>query len=363
MRTILNSIFLLLVAIVLSSCNSENRKPIPASGDLSSSDITETRVHLSNANLYPNDNSQFFTINPKLQNSITGAMGTKISFPAECFGKINGNITIELIECYRIQDMILNHLSTCTENGSLLETEGMIYINALNEYGDTLEIINGQVKIQMPTDSIKNDIQIFEANPTGNSWAWNLTEIAVTSNSNSIKGEGYQSTEDNHSVPVLIPANSGKDTTNKTSSPFNVVIDDKIKNENIPYYIFQISQMGWINCDRFLNLESNDLIFIAPKELTTLSMYLVLDNYNSILVPENEWMVNQHIKFSNVPNGEPYTIVVLSTKAEEVLLGISSYTNHQDTITCPPLDIVTRQELTNLLYERFGSNIWNRPKV
>ncbi|RZJ69464.1 hypothetical protein [Flavobacterium sp.] len=74
---------------------------------------------------------------------------------------------------------------------------------------------------------------------------------------------------------------------------------------------FRTPQLGWINCDRFLNLpgDKSDLAFdIGNNELTTI--FLVFRNSKSVLARTTSASA---VTFANLPRGEPVTAIAIKS--------------------------------------------------
>lgn len=342
-------IFAFAVYLALFSCNLEDKTNNEQ--QTTGKAYKDTTVVLTRYKLQ--QNVQTFEINTKKQQTIRGKQGTEVTFPLDCFNKVKGKVKIELIECYSIQDMILNGLSTETTDGKLLESDGMIYLNALNEIGDTLEIKQGKIKVQMPTEDRKTGIQIFEGVGNSKAVTWNLSRSVLISQNNKSstpnnEGELYADGDD-----FLHQAQFKKEDS-------QIIIDKQIKNEFLINYVFSISKMGWINCDRYIEGETSPLIVNVPKESIGASYYLVLKNYNSSVPPRST--KNGTLSFM-IPVNEPYTIVALSSKGDDIYFNMMDYTGEKSEVDFSELESVARQELTDLLLEKFGKDIWSRPRV
>lgn len=145
--------------ILLFSCNSPSTS--------SNSDLTET-FKFSETDPFKNSitESEFFEIDPNKDNVLEGSKGTLIAAPEGCFLDKNGNpvtenIQIELTECLSMEEMILSNLTTTSE-GKLLETDGMIYLNATSN-GEQLTIDkNNPIYIEIPTDKVKARMQVYK---------------------------------------------------------------------------------------------------------------------------------------------------------------------------------------------------------
>ena len=116
--------------------------------------------------------------------------------------------------------------------------------------------------------------------------------------------------------------------------------------------------MGWINCDRYIEGETKPLIVNVPKEYAAASYYLVLKNYNSSVPPKR---TNDGKLSFMVPVNEPYTIVALSSKGEDIYFNMMDYTGGKSEVNFSELKPVTRLVLLDKLLEKFGKDIWSRP--
>lgn len=346
----------LLVGLVLFSCNSENEQE---NGHTTQDKDTTSVLSVYNAGA--ERKVQTFEINTSKQQIIKGEQGTVVTFPPGCFGKIQGKVKIELIECYSIQDMMFNGLSTQTTDGKLLESDGMIYLNALNEKGDTLKIKHGKVSVKMPTEQVKEEIQIFEGVEKYNAVTWNLSNEKTIINQQNVNHDTKTPIEsETKEITYLSEKDSILQTQPKTGQS-QIGIDKKIKNEFLVNYVFNITKMGWINCDRFIEGENKDLFVIVGEGQENVSLYLVLDKLNSNVMPRNPKAVNGKFEFRNIPVKESFTLVALATKGDKIYFGMANHATNDGTVNCPELKPVTRQELTDLLMKKFGKDIWSRP--
>lgn len=306
---------------------------------------------------------QTFQINPNKKQKIKGKQGTVITIPAGCFGKEDQNIKIEMIECYSIQDMLLNGLSTQTANGKLLETDGMIYLNAMNEEGDTLAIKEREVRVEMPTKNRKEDIHIFEGEQKNGHIVWNLsneTLIIKDSKEQEIKGNPNTKGE---MVDAEEPTSDSLPSDFYEIKRDTITFDKSVAGDRIINYVFNISNLGWINCDRFMDGDSKKIHVNIHKNELNATLYLILNNYNSFMIPLYQIPRDGKFEFLNIPLSESFTLLALGTKGEQVYFGMSDYNSTEEIFNYPELEPVTRQDLTSQLLEKFGKDIWNRPKI
>jgi hypothetical protein len=343
--------FVSIACFVLLSCNLESNK-VNQKQVIVESEI-DTAIILSEYNSRYRENVQSFDINTSKQETIKGRQGTVVTFSTGCFEKAQGKVKIELIECYSIQDMLLNRLSTETTDSKLLESDGMIYLNALNEQGDILKIKQEKVKVQMPTPRFKKGIKYFWGTEQGNYIIWNL-------------GSEKLIREDNSNIElVIVPPEMEISKIESKDSLFQpnivkpqIIVDKKTKTENLINYVFSISKMGWINCDRYIEGKTEELIVNVPKNSIGASYYLVLKNYNSSVLPKK---TNDGRLSFMLPLNEPYTIVALSSIGELTYFNMQDYTGKESEVDFSELQPITRQELMDKLLEKFGKDIWSRP--
>lgn len=104
---------------------------------------------------------QVFCIHPKGDTIIRLDQGTIVSFPPFPFGDLDVPcVEIRLKEFYKKSDMVMENLST-TSNGRLLESAGMVYIEAVID-DSLIELASGKkVLVMMPADTLRDDMQGF----------------------------------------------------------------------------------------------------------------------------------------------------------------------------------------------------------
>lgn len=121
--------------------------------------------------------SQYFEIDANFDFLIEGESGTQIFIPSNSFinensETITGKVEIELIEVLSVADFIKTNLQTLS-NGDLLQSEGMLFIDAKSN-GQTVTLSSDK-KLQIELPKINNydvasDIRIFSGtyDSTGN---------------------------------------------------------------------------------------------------------------------------------------------------------------------------------------------------
>lgn len=105
--------------------------------------------------------------------------------------------------------------------------------------------------------------------------------------------------------------------------------EEKIRNENynetsvfeVNRYLFSTTQLGWLNCDRFLkeNRKLTDL-FILDENSDNTIVNLIFHRFKS-LVPGN--IESEKVVFQNIPEGEMVTIVAIKADESKILFSVT----------------------------------------
>jgi TonB family protein len=124
---------------------------------------------------------QSFTINVDIDTTITCQEGTKITFFANSLvckntgEAIKGNITVQVTEYYKLSDLLFANLTT-TSDGEILETGGMINIEAYAK-GEKLILDEGRtIQVYFPTKKKKKGMRLFLGRWKNNKVNWISTE-------------------------------------------------------------------------------------------------------------------------------------------------------------------------------------------
>lgn len=354
MNQIRRILFPIVVSLFVYSCGSNSDSKNTSNTNTNEEINNTSTVAFEGEGLNSETFIQTFEINPTKEQEIKGENGTVIIFPNGCFGNIRETVKVNLIECYSIPNILFNKLTTSTFDGKLLESDGMIYLNAFSEKGDTLKIKSGKLKIQMPTIQVKEGIQIFEGIEDNDHINWKLSnEKMITKN----VPVGDYTTEDE----VISQNPKRKDSLSQNN--VKKLVDKKIKNENLLSYVFQITKMGWINCDRYIESKNpvELIVEINPNDKAG-KFYLVFGNSNSIVVGDEMANTESKLIFKNIPKNEPITIVGMYTEGDKIFFAMKDYKVTGESISFPALTLTSRDDLSSAMLEKFGKDIWSRPR-
>jgi hypothetical protein len=108
---------------------------------------------------------QEFSVDTKKDTSLTCKNGTVVSIPQNCFldengDAVSGDVKIKVVEALSMSDFLKNNLQTYSD-GKLLESAGMIYIDASANNKPLLLKDSSSLHIEMPTDFKGPDYKIF----------------------------------------------------------------------------------------------------------------------------------------------------------------------------------------------------------
>jgi len=193
---------------------------------------------------------QIFHLTTSTDTVITCKEGTKLTIPANCFvtaeGKeVGGIVKFKTQEFYSKADILLAGLTTLSD-GKLLESGGMLNMQAYAEGKELKLKLGTSIKIEMPAKNKKKDMQLFNGvkDKTGNI-NWVLTKNEQPSYLD-IETNSYKEYWDSYEI---IPAKTVLSSTMKVSqnnllmerSYKHKYADNIISNEKINTYTIKFS--------------------------------------------------------------------------------------------------------------------------
>jgi hypothetical protein len=309
----MKTIYILIFSIVMFSCQKE-KTSLP---------IEENSIAI--ASQLKTNKLQTFEFVLKKDTVISGKEGTKVWITKDLFENYtNGKITFELKEFYSKEDMILNGLSTVTDNDELLESSGMFYIN-FTEDGKQLKIKKGKsYKVEIPNKPLAESNIYYNDNDSIFRWELSknkiYTEISdilrnleyfksgkwkyenipdkfkkrvtidsleIVKKRDSLKYLKIINEDNKKSIEALIESNREwaivLEDQNLTKEE-KIVRHNFYENQN-QIYSFTSDKLGWINIDKILAYEVEKEIMFknVNQDLKYFSFNLVYQNNQSIL--------------------------------------------------------------------------------
>ncbi len=292
-----------------------------------------------------------FCINPNKDTLLIGDRGTVVKITAGTFKNVNGCVEIVITEPSNVSDMVLYNLTTQTADGQLLETDGMIQIEAF--YQKKPIEPNKPLLVMKPTKKTDPEMKLFKGQP-------NSADDVVWSTSADLEMLGTINPDDDlHNLfgssggfnpgdcesDVLPPKcrfffckirrvfEGKKKRLNRIAadslranlanwcisreeklaeieeqfSPLDEADLSKIPLESVSYYVFNANSLGWINIDKFSDYNGPRVDFavnVAGNE--DVELKLAFSKIRSILPGFRQ---GKSYIFKNVPLGMDVSII------------------------------------------------------
>lgn len=271
---------------------------------------------------------QEFVISKDSSITIKGVQGTLLSFSPNSFvhqdsSIVKDSITIELQEYYNVADILFNELTTETIDKQLLATNGMIHIKVLSE-GKELVLKEGEnYEIGFPINQAEKEKGYYLFNGQYD--------------------EDTKCTKWEESIVEFDDTDFGKgnylDTIGIDLSKISISLE-----RSLDYYLFSSTNLGWLNCDKYLNDDIENKSFLlanVPLDLKPI-VRLVYKPFKTLS--------------SGVVTGEGYRYDPLMLGAEVTLFGFGKvgkkiYLGQKDLVIAEDMEIdlefkeVTLEEL------------------
>ena len=209
--------------------------------------------------------------------SIVGEEGTIIfinpkDLITESGKPVKGAIDVELKEYYKKADILGTNLSTCSK-GRLLETGGMIEVNAFKDKQKLKLKNSASIKIKFPTNELKEGMELFNGEIKKGTVDW------ISNRKPEINGAGFFVQEDTYR---------------------EFVERDEVKYRMSNYYLLESTKLGWINCDRFYDEKNVTDIYVKADTIGNPIVSLVFMEINSIM--PGHYYKDKYV-FNRIPTG------------------------------------------------------------
>jgi hypothetical protein len=271
---------------------------------------------------------QVFKINPFRDTILTGEQGTKLYVPKDFISEKpdkTDTLKVLLKEYYSLSDMVLAGLTT-TSNGSLIETAGMIHLEVRvnNKKVDSLKKgigirFNGLIRpekyrifygnsdftMNWEPDTVTRQFHLFY-NFIG------LQHGESDSTPGSLRMDTTYWDRKYTAVDSIITYIGSSDTTylGRVKNP------PLLQGVDAPDFIYNVSKLDWINCDRFRDSTRVTDIMINPGMKGDPFYYLIFENIRSIMANTPKG------SFENVPLDENAVLIGLRKDGNRYYFGI-----------------------------------------
>jgi hypothetical protein len=235
------------------------------------------------------DPTQIFTITSDKTETIEAKNGTRLIIRPNAFvfkdgQNAKGLIQIELKEVFDKSDMIINGLGTLSDS-RLLESFGMIYLSATSEGKELKLKENSSIAVSIPNKRKGDAGELFYGVQTDSVVNW---KYAGTTNDTTEVIETYTQLPDSLSIKrttykfVDGEKQFVSDSTYKVRGQWDIA-EGGGKFEIPISYEFEIKNLGWINCDRFIEIVDKVDLEIELKTSNRAVGYLVFADINSVM--------------------------------------------------------------------------------
>ncbi len=297
------------------------------------------------------ENKQEFNINSDSLELIELENGTRLTIKPGSFmdkngRKISGPVKLQAKEVFEVSSMIMNGLST-TSNGKILESGGMVYIQALSN-NDTLTLLQ-PILVQIPNLLKIDEAEIFRGYSTEQGFInWELVnyENDTTFNTRMIItfDYGYDAVVEK-TLRVL-----NQDTIELDST---IVYDEDLDTAAVVYnrapefFYSSIDKLGWINIDKFKEIENQSELNILSNIADTYG-YLIFKNQRTVLPLK---FTNSQFSSEELPANIEAIVVLFATNQEGNHFYKQSITLGRDTSIDARLKQLSEQDLIEQLSE------------
>ena len=345
--------FLSLFLFVIS-CNESSNMPIDKQKPILNVDSLLFKQHIKIFNALKKQ-PQKFTLNLEKEKQIIGLDGTIITIQKGCFDE--KEIVLELVECYSKMDMIKNGLSTVTINGSLLKSQGMLYLNVINKQGKILNPKANKLSVKVPIEP-DTDCKFFNGKEQKAVIVWEENKHVA------IKKEKSRTEKEKVKYIKYILY---EDFRVKNPKPIDTIYDyeyrDVLETNQVFYTLFNPVSLGWYNLDEYMvgNFERKDIkcvineksfstVVMIPKEFNTVQYLTEIQaNENEIIIKKIPDL-NADFLFLRYENNRFYYDLVEYQKGSNKKLKIN-------------LKTITKEELNILLKKQYGKKFTNEIDV
>jgi hypothetical protein len=349
----ISKIVLGVISVFLISCdNSQNNNLI---NNKKTDELNEFLIKDTINNFYSkykceNNFKSEYIFNPKDEYIVITNNGTKITFPKKCF-ICKDSVKLSISSFEDMSSIIFYELTTTSDN-KILETGGMFNIKAENyRTGEDL-ILEKPYTIECISKKNNESMSLFIGNEEENGIInWTIIEGAKLS-----KKEKRKEKMIIRNVCPEIISDDGTITVLEDESYIDTIwmsVEDQTTE-----VLFSTMNLGWINIDKFVDIENVKDISIKVSEYKGVAYSLIFYGINSVLKGIYN---NGKILFKSIPSNEKVSLVGIGSKNDRLYYNILDLDSNLNYYEFPKLLPVTQSELEKELKNKFGNNLNNRP--
>lgn len=212
--------------------------------------------------------------------------GTVVDIPEYAFEYENGSdikctkVCVYVWEYFTLNDILTAGLTT-TSNRKMLFSDGMVYVEA-RCFGERLKLKPGkEIVVKIPSVEPDNKMQLFTGNLKNGIIDWKVNGKMEISNSGSESDLESANYEEEGGI--------GNSSTG---------------------YLMKLSKLGWINCDRFYDIQKKTKLIVKVPSVKNTTVALIFKDIKSIM--PGYCYSNNTIEFANLPDGQNVTLLAYS---------------------------------------------------
>jgi hypothetical protein len=320
---------------------------------------------------------QVFTISPLRDTIVRCEGGTVLHIPSGAFaltqdvGK-GALIILTVRECYAMENIIAEGLTT-TSNGEILQTGGMLHLQATLKDQPVFVQKGKFIDIDMPASRLDPEMELFYGKPGDLS---DTLPLSLTGKINWIPAKTRDgSTQAKRFLGTIRPipekmkeGNLPRNTiaTNNSTS----ISDGLVEEYDFEYaaeagdtaavlrqsYRFRIDRLGWVNCDKFIDMPDVSPFFVTrPNGYDIIQSYAILNERSSII---GGYVRDQTLDFGKLPLNEKVHLVFIAFKEGKAYSAFGDYVVSRAEVKAPAFTPTTPEAFREKL-SRFG-NVTNK---
>ena len=316
----------ILVCFLISSCNNPTTTKENTEQNNSANDIADI-AKLNDALKKYEDPSQIIKVSADKPSVVTGRKGTKISINPNDLITESGNplgktIEVELKELTN-QGQLLRTNAHTVSDGKLLVSGGAYFIG-MTSNGEQLKLKDGKnLSVQFPKLSDKEMALFYgQRNDLGQINWQKATETFKTTQppANTRPTADTIKTKRKSDIESILDYVDGTDTTTTPEGREKYAKwQREVKIAQKLYDEVGISKLGWINCDRFLEVENKTELYVdfnSKDSIKSANVYLVFKDINSVI--QGYFYSDKSPQFDNLPIGYKTRLIAYTIKNEKV---------------------------------------------
>ncbi len=253
---------------------------------------------------------QTFSIDPRKDAQIVGALGTVIDIPANTLrctdGSIPPRMDMELTEVYG-RDMLVNAGIHTVSDGRMLESGGTVLLEAHCRNCPGTVASGKVIDLSFPCkgQEKKEGMETFIGRKDCNgNFNWEQDRGVRSGGCSEVRERYYINDVQVSREEYMAMRARFEEMEREREAEMAVAKND----EALDAYLLKSSELGWINCDRFYDAaQVTDMIVQVDTALRP-SVRLVFDDINSVLAGNYNARTGQ-VRFSGIPVGQKVRVV------------------------------------------------------